>query len=160
MQRVIHGADVSKARAFVCSRLASAPWVPNGEGRRFARFDTAPGWLEAFALFGLVPDAVEPKFGCFIGNHYADGAHTHEHQDANFGDLVHARVNVMIRKPKHGGNPILAGNELAVDEGDVWLCLAGLERHASTPIAGGERVILSYGGLLPAWHLDNVVKGA
>jgi hypothetical protein len=154
MNRIVRQADISLARGFVNASFANATWRSNGHGRRFAMFQTAPGWGEAFSLFGLAPVKVEPMFGCFIGHHYLEGAHTHEHQDSNDGDLIHTRVNVMLKKPDAGGDPVLSGNVMHIEEGDVWLCLAGLEPHASTPITKGERIILSFGGMVPHKQLS------
>jgi len=148
LNRVIRGHDILKLRNFVDDVIPSASWIPNGFGRRYAKYEQAPGFNEIFSLFGMKPIKVEPVFQCLIGNHYRDGAFVHEHQDSNSGDLFHVRVNVMLKKPNRGGNPVLNGIELQVDEGDVWLCLAGSERHSSTPIYGSDRLVFSYGGLV------------
>ena len=34
--------------------------------------------------------------------------------------------------------------EIQIDENDLWLCLASLEKHSSTPVEGGERLIFSF----------------
>ena len=148
LERLIRGYDISVIRSFVESEIPTANWVENGFGRRFAKYAQAPCFDEMFALYGMKPIRVEPTFQCLIGNHYLDGAFVHEHQDKNEDGLAHVRVNVMLKKPRQGGNPILGGKELNIEEGDIWLCRAGAERHASTPIYGGERLILSYGGLV------------
>ena len=48
----------------------------------------------------------------------------------------------------YGGNPIIDDEVLEVDVGDLWLCLASLEKHGTTPIQGGERIIFSFGALV------------
>ena len=152
--RVIYQHDISAIRSFVDAALPTAQWMENGFGRRYATYKDAPDFNKAFALYGLKPIRVEPMFQCFIGNHYLDGAFVHEHQDLNNGDLTHVRVNVMLKKPNHGGNPVINSIEINVNEGDVWLCISGKERHASTPISGGERLVFSYGGLVERHEVE------
>jgi hypothetical protein len=148
LSRVIRGHDTLKLREFVNDVMPTASWISNGFGRRFVMYEQAPGFDEIFSLYGMKPIKIEPVFQCLIGNHYRDGAFVHEHQDSNSENLFHVRVNVMLKKPIRGGNPVLNGIELHVDEGDIWLCLAGSEKHSSTPIYGSDRLIFSYGGLV------------
>lgn len=82
----------------------------------------------------------------------------HPHIDeAPFG-MEHVRVNIMARKPDFGGNPVIAGVELNVNEGSAWLCMASKYVHASTPIKGGERVVLSFGALVPCVNFLNKIS--
>jgi hypothetical protein len=129
----------------------------SGPGRRFATQDTAPYWREAFYEFNLNPVSVEPIFKNLTGNHFEDGAFVHAHTDCAPNGFVHARCNLMLRKPKEGGNPILDGEEFDVKEGDLWLCLASMEVHSSTPIKGGERLIFSFGGLVPIDQTNKIL---
>jgi len=131
---------------------------PSGNGRRFAIQNTAPYWEEAFAEFGLKPTEIEPVFKNLTGNHFQDGAFVHSHRDPAPEGFVHARCNLMLKKPKHGGNPVLDGEEINVEEGDLWLCLASMELHSSTPIKGGERLIFSFGGLVPNKQIEAIVE--
>ena len=128
-----------------------------GSGRRYAVQDTAPYWNEAFMEFGLKPVEVEPIFKNLTGNHYQDGAFVHPHTDPAPDGFVHTRCNLMLKKPKEGGNPVLDGEELVVEEGDLWLCIASMELHSSTPIKGGERLVFSFGGLVPIEQIKNIV---
>jgi hypothetical protein len=130
----------------------------SGDGRRFATQEEAPYWKEAFAEFRLNPTSVEPMFKNLTGNHFQDGAFVHPHTDPAPDGFVHTRCNVMLQKPKEGGNPVLDGEELDIEEGDLWLCLASMELHSSTPIKGGERLIFSFGGLVPAKQIEAIVK--
>ena len=132
-------------------------FIDNGHGRKFSSQPIAKYWSEAFAAFGLVPNSVEPQFQNMTANHYLDGAFTHEHQDYAPDGLVHVRCNVMLRKPLIGGNPIIDGERIEVGENDLWLCLASLERHASEPIQGGERLMFSFGGLVPLTQVSQIV---
>ena len=128
-----------------------------GDGRRFAIQNTALYWKEAFFEFGLEPVSVEPIFKNLTGNHFQDGAFVHPHTDAAPEGLVHTRCNLMLRKPAKGGNPVIDGEELDINEGDLWLCLASMELHSSTPIKGGERLIFSVGGLVPIEQINKII---
>ena len=121
----------------------------NGYDRRYAMQENHELLSKAFAEFGLAPKYVEPKYKVFTGNHYLDGAFTHKHKDPTLSGYVHARCNLMIKKPAEGGNPVIDDVEISVEVGDLWLCLASEEYHQSTPIKGGERIIMSFGGLVP-----------
>lgn len=128
-----------------------------GNGRRFAAQDIAPYWKEAFSEFRLEPVSVEPIFKNLTGNHFQDGAFVHPHTDSAPEGFVHTRCNLMLRKPAEGGNPVLDGDELNINQGDLWLCLASMELHSSTPIKGGERLIFSFGGLVPVEQIKNII---
>lgn len=138
--------------------IPSGNFVANGYGRRYLSHDQAPYRAEAFAAFGIVDLFPEPMFKNFIGNHYLDGAATHEHSDPAPIDYVHTRCNWMVKKPPIGGDPILDGEIVSVDEGDLWICLASLERHATTAISGGERIIYSFGALVKIQHIQPLLK--
>lgn len=129
-----------------------------GSGRRFATQDSAPYWLEAFAAFGLCPVMVEPMFKNMTGNNYADGAFVHPHTDPAPEGYVHTRCNLMLKKPLTGGNPVIDGEEIFINQGDLWLCLASMELHGTTPIFGGERLIFSFGGLVPLPQIATIVQ--
>jgi hypothetical protein len=128
-----------------------------GSGRRFSMQDEASFWNEAFQEFNLTPDEIEPMFKNLIGNHYIDGAYVHEHTDPAPSGYVHTRCNLMIKKPNIGGNPIIDGEEFNVQVNDLWLCLASLEKHASTPILGGERLVFSFGALIKLDKVKNIL---
>lgn len=132
-------------------------FIDNGNGRRFARADEAAYWAEAFSAFGLKPICVEPKFQNMTTNHFLDSACTHEHQDLAPDGFAHVRCNVMLKKPPRGGNPIIDGECISVDVNDLWLCLASLEKHASEPIQGGQRLMFSFGGLVPLEQINRIV---
>lgn len=128
-----------------------------GFGRRFSMQDEVPFWNEAFQEFNLEPDKIEPIFKNLIGNHYLDGACTHKHTDQSPSGYVHTRCNLMIKKPTIGGNPIIDGEEFDIEVNDLWLCLASLEEHSSTPIYGGERIIFSFGALIKLDKIKNIL---
>ncbi len=128
--------------------MPAGAFVPNTFGREYKSFREAAFREEAFARFGLTELFDEPSNPNFIGHHYLDGAFTHEHIDLTPKGFMHVRANWMIQKPPVGGNPILDGVTVEVSPGDLWICFASEERHASEPIAGGERFICSFGALL------------
>jgi hypothetical protein len=130
----------------------------NGFGRRFKSQDSANHYEDAFKEFNLKPDRLEPIFKNFIGNHFEDGAAVHEHTDFAPEGFVHTRCNLMLKKPLEGGNPILDGEEIKVDQNDLWLCLASLEKHYTTPIKGGERLIFSFGGLVSIDQINKILQ--
>lgn len=126
-------------------------------GKRFSIQNEAPFWNEAFQEFNLIPDEIEPMFKNLIGNHYLDGAHTHKHTDPSPSGYVHTRCNLMIKKPNIGGNPVIDGEEFNIEVNDLWLNLASLEEHSSTPIYGGERLIFSFGALIKLDKIKNIL---
>jgi hypothetical protein len=128
-----------------------------GPGRRLAaRLKTSID-ADAFSAFGLVMDMPEPMLGNFVGNHFADGASVHPHKDSAPIGYAQVRCNWMLKKPFSGGNPVIDGEELDVNEGDLWLCIASKETHWSTPVSGGERLVFSFGALISDEQLDRVV---
>jgi hypothetical protein len=133
----------------VAHTFASADFTPNQYGRRFAGHVPvdAVTTAKAFALFGLTKAADEPMYGNFVGHNFADGAFVHPHTDPAPVGFHHVRCNIVIKLPDNGGMPILGGAEVPVKVGDVWVCFASLEEHASTPVLGGERIVLSLGAL-------------
>lgn len=132
----------------------------SGYGRRFSTQEEAPFYLEAFKEFNLVPNKIEPIYKNMIGNNYLDGAYVHEHTDEAPDGYVHTRCNLMIKKPNIGGNPIIDGEEFNIEVNDLWLCLASLEKHSSTPIYGGERLIFSFGALIKKDEIDSILNNA
>lgn len=128
-----------------------------GGGRRFAVCSNPIYRKEAFKEFSLIPDLEEPIFKNFTGNHYLEGAFVQEHSDPAPEGYAHVRCNLMIKKPAVGGIPVIDGGELVVNEGDLWLCLASLEKHASTPISGGERIIFSFGALINKQSVEKIL---
>jgi hypothetical protein len=137
--------------------IENSDFHDNGFGRRFKMQDSANHWEDAFAEFGLKPTSVEPMFKNFIGNHFKDEAFVHPHTDPAPNEFVHARCNLMLKKPLKGGNPILDGEEIDIEQNDLWLCLASLEEHSSTPIKEGERLVFSFGGLVPIEQINKII---
>ena len=152
IDRIIKGWGVGKNIA-----PASEGFIENGHGRKYAKESFEPWHLESFLEFRLKPTYLEPMFEIFTGIHYLSGAHTHIHQDSAPDGFVHVRCNVMLKKPFSGGDPIIDGKVLSVEEGDLWLCLASLEQHGSTPISEPFRVIKSFGALVSKENIKNIL---
>jgi hypothetical protein len=149
MHRVIH-----KDLAFLqCAKSAlseTLQWKDNGFGRRFAEHIHIDESFkkEVFAEFGIDEIIDEPMFGNFVGNHYLDGAFVHQHKDGAPEGYHHVRCNIALEMPEEGGCPILDEKTVTVSKGDIWICFASIERHSSTPIRNGQRLVLSLGSLV------------
>ena len=132
---------------------------PASFGRRFAKQQVDPKlWKKAFNEFNLIPSCIEPMYENFLGNHFIEGASVHIHKDNAPINFVHTRCNLLLKKPPIGGNPVLDGEEIDLEENDLWLVLASLENHGSTPIRGGERFIFSFGGLVPIKQIEEILE--
>ena len=132
-------------------------FINNGFGRRFKMQEIANHYEDAFKEFNLKPNRLEPIFKNFIGNHFKDGAAVHEHTDPAPEGFVHTRCNLMLKKPIKGGNPIIDGEEIKINKNDLWLCLASLEKHYTTPIKGGERLVFSFGALVSIEQIKKII---
>jgi hypothetical protein len=131
---------------------------PVSFGRRFAKQQVEPElWKKAFSEFNLIPSYIEPMFENFLGNNFKDGASVHPHKDDAPIGFVHTRCNLLLKKPLVGGNPIIDGEEINLEENDLWLILSSLEEHGTTPIQGGERFIFSFGGLVPIKQIEGII---
>jgi len=133
-------------------------FIPNGPGHDVAIEDSDPNWEAAFASFSLHPVCVEPRYKIFTGVQFATGVSTREHTDKASKGFVHVRCNVMLKKPKLGGNPIIDGEVVDVNQHDLWLCLASMEEHGSEPVYGSRRVIKSFGGLVPLEQVHRIIN--
>jgi hypothetical protein len=130
-----------------------------GMVKKFSTQDYHPLWEEAFNQFELTPTVVEPLFKCFTGVHYLNGAFINKHTDPAPPDFVHVRCNVLLKKPSLGGLPIISNKIIEVNQWDMWICLASLEEHSSTPLIKGERVVFSFGGLVQMSQIKGVFNG-
>lgn len=137
-------------RSEVLHALKTQEAKPNGYGRRFISHSQVGVDIidEVFSLFGINSIKPEPLFGTFIGNHFLDGAAVQPHNDPAPIGFHHVRCNIAIEMPVSGGNPVNNGVEKSVDRGDIWICFASIDKHWSTPIMGGQRIILSLGALV------------
>lgn len=133
-------------------------YIPNRHGRKYAIIDDHPFRKEAFACFGYTNLLEEPIFKNFVGINDLPEAHVHYHKDPAPLNYSHVRCNWMISKPKFGGNPIINGQELNVEPGDLWICYASEEMHGSTKISEGIRTVLSFGALISLKEIINNLK--
>lgn len=145
------GKNVKPARSNFMDNLA-------GKGRKYAIEENDPYLKEAFDIFKLNFVCLEPIYKIFTGIHYEQGAFTHLHKDFAPENYAHVRCNVLLEKPKSGGMPIIDGKVLDIDVGDMWIVLASLELHGSTPISGPNRIIKSFGGLVPLSQVHKIIK--
>lgn len=126
-----------------------------GPNRRFKVLEGIEYPQEILKVKNLIVDkfklhkvAQEPMFKDFCG-FITEGGYVHKHKDPNQGSLVHTRFNLLVSKPLAGGIAVINGEEVNVEEGEVWRCDAGLYEHWTTPVVGYKpRIILSFGFLL------------
>ena len=132
---------------------------PVSPGRRFARQqNNLYLWKKSFEEFGIIPEKEEPLLGNLIMNHFEEKAFTHTHKDPAPENYIHVRANLMLKKPETGGDIIIDNEKFSVKENDLWLILASLENHGSTPIGKGERLIYSFGCLIKKEKLSDIIK--
>ena len=124
--------------------------------------------IEQFKLTDILASPLDPLFGDMIS--VGTGAYScHVHTDGNitFGDeeWIHTRLNVLIRKPRVGGEQLVwtgvdtfpepsSPTVFEVTQDQPWIMVAGLMPHGTAPIPMGmnlnetTRCILSYGTLI------------
>ena len=132
---------------------------PMGPGRRFAKQNIGNElWEDAFNQFNLTNIKEDPIYGNILMNHYKDNAFTHIHQDEHQEGYVHVRANVMLKKPEEGGDIIIDDNTYQIEVNDLWLVLASMEKHGSTPIKNGERLLFSFGASVPEKEVEKILQ--
>lgn len=137
-----------------------AAWAAENHETHFNNVHAPDRWITVLPKWkGVYPDEIDrvrdlafDHFGVARGAHskqapdffnYHTGGAVHFHRDGLPG---HKRINVMVSKPEVGGNPVIAGAEIAVEDGDVWLCDAARDLHGSTTMGGARpRIVLSFG---------------
>lgn len=152
MQRVAQtNSEMFDSLSAIVAATPEDSFRQNGFGRKFASHRAVTPELvkDVFAAFDLAWEYEEPLFGHFVGKNYLVGAAVHAHTDPAPEGFHHVRCNIMLKAPASGGQPVLSGTEIKVEQGQVWICFASLETHASTPVESGERVVVSLGGLIP-----------
>tara|TARA_R110002049_G_scaffold228105_4_gene400305 strand:- start:24 stop:500 length:477 start_codon:yes stop_codon:yes gene_type:complete len=130
---------------------------PISPGRRYApQKPNVNLWKKAYAEFNLNPKKEDPYLGCIVMNHYEKGSFTQRHKDTTESGFIHARVNLMLKKPTEGGNIFIDDEIINVEKNDLWIILTNLEEHGSTPIGEGERLIYSFGSLIPVKEMKHL----
>jgi hypothetical protein len=98
----------------------------------------------------------EPEFSDSIG-YMMNGGQLHKHTDPNRYGLIHTRFNVYVQIPEKGGYPIYSDQVLKLKERTYICCRAGIDPHYCEKVEGDkERIILSYGFLLPIERIQNI----
>ncbi len=130
-----------------------------GPGRRFAKQNIDNElWEDAFKQFNLTNIKKDPFYGNILMNHYKEDAFTHIHQDESQEGHIHVRANVMLKKPEEGGDIIIDDNTYQIEVNDLWLVLASMEKHGSTPIKNGERLLFSFGASVPEKEVEKILQ--
>jgi len=162
MQRIINNPTLFAKAVAQAQEVMKSPksFQPNGHGRRFLRHCAVDSDFtqEVFASFGINTFFDEPIFGNLIGNHCLDGAFVHRHKDSAPSGYHHVRCNFALQLPTFGGNPILGTKELQIKRGDMWICFASIEDHATTPISGGQRLVFSCGAIVKSDVAEQIYK--
>lgn len=97
----------------------------------------------------------EPLYKDSIGYMF-DGSQLHVHIDENVGKLIHTRFNVYVKLPEKGGYPVYNGKVLRLKERTYICCRAGIDPHFCQKVYG-DRIILSFGFLLPIERVSNII---
>ena len=88
----------------------------------------------------------DAKFGTMISIS-KEGHKVHSHtDDSPRKEDTCVRLNLLLQKPKKGGEAIINNEIINVKENEPWICLAGKYEHSSVKVEGDrDRLILSYG---------------
>ena len=115
--------------------------------REYSRF--------VYSQLNIFQQIEEDKFGNFIGCNN-EGGYVHPHIDRlSLNGWEHVRINFLISKPHHGGNPILENKEYNIMENNAWFNLASKWVHSSTPVVGDKsRIVLSLGAFVSSEELN------
>jgi len=90
----------------------------------------------------------EPTYKCFLGCNVSGGK-VHPHRDQAPLGKWHIRCNLLLSKPERGGQPIIEGQRLELQEGDLWAFVPSQVLHWSSQVEGErKRFICSYGFLV------------
>jgi hypothetical protein len=110
--------------------------------------------VEKEQLENAIPEPLfRDSIGCMM-----DGGQLHTHTDPNKDGLIHTRFNLYVQLPIEGGFPIYAGKTLKLKERTYICCRAGVDPHSCEKVIGSrERIIISYGFLLPPSRVKNIL---
>jgi hypothetical protein len=101
------------------------------------------------ATFSVADYEDEPEYKCFLGCN-TEGGFVQRHTDSAPPDKHHIRMNIMLSKPLAGGEPVIGGKLVPINERDLWCFYPSLMMHESTPVQGRrKRFVLSMGILVP-----------
>jgi len=82
----------------------------------------------------------EPRYLDYIAINSKNGS-IPLHFDANDGNFIHTRYNVILSYPEKGGESIYGDNINILEENMVWKCVAGKIKHGSTLVESDKRRI-------------------
>lgn len=141
-------------------QFADGRLVPNTMGqhryyRRYKEEDAAVPPIfwdirrRAVTMFAIGEYEDEPEYKCFLGCN-TEGGFVQRHTDSAPPDKHHIRMNLMLSKPLAGGEPVVGGRIVSVNERDLWCFYPSLMAHETTPVLGRrKRFVLSIGILVP-----------
>ncbi|KAL1520521.1 hypothetical protein AB1Y20_022098 [Prymnesium parvum] len=142
---------------------------PSGPARYFAKVDEDPRVYDDALLQRLTRRCEQclrlerVAHDCVLGRTIsliAPGGYIHRHTDAyreglpghRLG-LEHCRCNVVVRMPHPSGRPIIEGEALDVEEGDLWVFMASRSAHETQPLqAQDPRIVFGFGWSVPPSH--------
>jgi hypothetical protein len=103
----------------------------------------------AVSSFSVTEYEDEPLFKCFLGCN-TEGGFVHRHVDPSPPGKHHIRMNIMLSKPLSGGEPVIDGRKIQIEERDLWCFYPSFMPHESLPVRGSrKRFVISIGILVP-----------
>jgi hypothetical protein len=129
-------------------------WVPEVAGnsveplpREF--WDIRARVVSLLGLGELQEDSYKGSFLSYI----APGAGIHTHRDGklivNGEERLILRCNILVRKPAHGGLPLIESTVFDVPDLGMWAFFPTEHLHSATPVGGSQfRVLASFGFLV------------
>lgn len=140
-------------RQFLIGNLPPNPRGPRRFYAIYTQLDSIPPeyWLvrdRALELLQISKYSEEPTYKCFLGCNLSGGK-VHPHRDKASLGKWHVRCNLMLSKPVQGGQPVIEGQPLALQEGDLWAFVPSQVLHWTSQVEGErKRFICSYGFLV------------
>jgi hypothetical protein len=130
-----------------------------GDTRHYRSYDQADAAVpalfwdvrsRAISAFSVTDFEDEPLYKCFLGCN-TEGGFVQPHRDKSPPGKYHVRMNIMLSKPLSGGEPVIGGKRVQIEERDLWCFYPSIMVHESTPVRGSrKRFVISIGILVPA----------
>ena len=106
------------------------------------------GGVATDLVIGRIVSLIQP--GGFINRH-SDAYHPS--QPGYRAGYEHLRANIVVRLRCLSGRPVIEGEPLDVEEGDMWVFFASRSLHETSTIQGTEpRVVYGWGWSVPPGH--------
>lgn len=164
----VSGEEVGALLNKMQCHLARGELRPNpcGPGRFFAKVDDAPATyvdplltmltarcVSALRLENVPVDLVLGRILSLL----QPGGFIHGHTDAyppgHRAGFEHLRANIVVRLRHPSGRPVIDGEPLPVEEGDLWTFYASRTRHETHTLSGSDpRIVIGFGWSVPAGH--------